>query len=58
MNIDDIIEELTCQSKYFDLEGVEMTREDALYVIDLINGGMTFNEAIVETLNGIYECLM
>lgn len=41
----------------YDLGGVELTREDAENVIDLINDGYTEDNAIDTILNGINDVL-
>jgi hypothetical protein len=57
MNKEIILSELNEKRKEHDLEGVELTLEDADEVIDLINGGMEKDAAIHQVLNGIYDVL-
>lgn len=57
MNKETILSELNEKRKEHDLEGVELTLEDADEVIDLINSGMEKNAAIHQVLNGIYDVL-
>jgi hypothetical protein len=57
MNKETILSELNEKSKEHDLEGVELTLEDADEVIDLINSGMEKDAAIHQVLNGIYDVL-
>ena len=45
------------QKRDYDLEGVEITTEDAENVLALINKGMTQQSAIDQVLNGIHDCL-
>lgn len=57
MNKEIILSELNEKRKEHDLEGVELTLEDADEVIDLINGGMEKDAAIHQVLNVIYDVL-
>jgi hypothetical protein len=57
MNKETILSELNEKRKEHDLEGVELTLEDADEVIDLINSGMEKDAAIHQVLNGIYDVL-
>jgi hypothetical protein len=57
MNKEIILSELNEKRKEHDLEGVELTLEDADEVIDLINSGMEKDAAIHQVLNGIYDVL-
>lgn len=57
MTTEFIISELEHNKRYYDLDGVEITTEDAENVIDLIHGGMTMDKAVDEILNGIRDCL-
>ena len=54
-NIDNILDELEDSKSYFDLDGVEITEEDAQNVISLMQQGMSMDDAISETLNGIRD---
>lgn len=57
MNKETILSELNEKRKEHDLEGVELTLEDADEVIGLINSGMEKDAAIHQVLNGIYDVL-
>lgn len=57
MNKEIILSELNEKRKEHDLEGVELTLEDADEVINLINSGMEKDAAIHHVLNGIYDVL-
>ena len=57
MNKETILSELNEKRKEHDLEGVELTLEDADEVIGLINSGMEKDVAIHQVLNGIYDVL-
>lgn len=57
MTTEFIISELEHNKRYYDLNGVEITLEDAENVIDLIQGGMTMDMAVDEILTGIRNCL-
>jgi hypothetical protein len=57
MNKETILSELNEKRKEHDLEGVELTLEDADEVIELINSGMEKDAAIHQVLNGIYDVL-
>ena len=57
MTTEFIISELEHNKRYYDLNGVEITIEDAENVISLIKGGMTMNMAVDEILTGIRNCL-
>lgn len=57
MNKEIILSELNEKRKEHDLEGVELTLEDADEVINLINCGMEKDAAIHQVLNGIYDVL-
>lgn len=49
--------DLESQKRYYDLDGVEITFEDAQNVLDLINQGIDNEKAIDQVLQGIRECL-
>ena len=57
MSIEDIQNELVSRKKDYDLEGVEITEEDALYVNLLMKGGYSLDVAVGKCLEEIYECL-
>ena len=57
MSIEDIQNELVSREKDYDLEGVEITEEDALYVDLLMKCGNSLDVAIGKCLEEIYECL-
>lgn len=48
---------LAFRRKEFQLDGVELTREDAEYMLALMAAGKTSDEASAAVLNGIYEVL-
>lgn len=49
--------ELDERKSMYDLEGVEITEEDAQQVIDFINNGYTEDEAFDAVLMGIRDCV-
>lgn len=57
MSIDGIKDRLECDKYDYDLDGVEITDEDARLVIDRIEEGDDYDTAIEDVLNGIKECL-
>jgi lipoate-protein ligase A len=57
IDIERILDELEDAKEYYDLNGVEMTEEDAQNVVSLLQQGMTMNDAILEVLNGIRSVL-
>lgn len=57
MTTEFIISELEHNKRYYDLNGVDITIEDAENVINLIHGGMTMDMAVDEILTGIRNCL-
>ena len=57
MSIEEIQNELVSREKDYDLEGVEITEEDALYVNLLMKGGYSLDVAVSKCLEEIYECL-
>jgi hypothetical protein len=57
IDIECILDELEDAKEYYDLNGVEMTEEDAQNVASLLQQGMTMNDAILEVLNGIRSVL-
>lgn len=52
-----ILSKLEENKRNYDLDGVELTTEDAEDVINLINNGITEDNAINLVLNGIYDVL-
>ena len=57
MSIEGIKDRLECDKYDYDLDGVEITDEDARLVIDRIEEGDDYDTAIEDVLNGIKECL-
>lgn len=53
MSIEDIIYELDDRKGAYDLDGVEITQEDAEQVIEYMADGASFEEAIDTLLDGI-----
>ena len=54
---EDALEMLEDDKDYYDLEGVELTEDDAEYMLDLIKKGMTTDSAIDTVLSQIRETL-
>lgn len=52
-----IISELEHNKRYYGLNGVEITTEDAENVINLIYNGITMDKAVEKVLTGIRDCL-
>jgi hypothetical protein len=57
MDISYIIKELDNNKEAYDLDGVEITEDDALQVQDFMKNGVSFEEAIGAVLGGIREVL-
>ena len=57
MTIENIISDLEHEKRHYDLDGVEITEEDALHVMDLVHDGVDKDEAVEITLNEIHDCL-
>jgi hypothetical protein len=57
MDIDGIINELDDCKVAYDLDGVEITEDDAKQVQDFMKDGASFEEAIDAVLSGIREVL-
>ena len=55
MDIEDILDELDDRKDAYDLDGVEITEDDALRVKSLMKDGATFEEAVDAVLDGIRE---
>ena len=49
--------ELDEKKRQYELDGVEITSEDAVNVLNMMSNGMSKDKAIDEVLNGIYEVL-
>ena len=49
--------ELDEKKRQYELDGVEITSEDAVNVLNMMSKGLTKDKAIDEVLNGIYEVL-
>ena len=45
------------KKRQYELDGVEITSEDAVNVLNMMSNGMSKDKAIDEVLNGIYEVL-
>ena len=57
MNQEQALDILNFRRKEFQLDGVELTLEDAEYMLALMGAGKTSDEASAAVLNGIYEVL-
>lgn len=57
MTIENIISDLEHEKRHYDLDGVDITEEDALKVMDLVHDGIDKDEAVTTILNGIHDCL-
>jgi hypothetical protein len=57
MDINYIISELDDCKGAYDLDGVEITEDDALQVLDFMKDGASFEEAVDAVLDGIREVL-
>ena len=49
--------ELDEKKRQYELDGVEITPEDAITVLNIMSNGLTKDDAIDEVLNGIYEVI-
>ena len=49
--------ELDENKRQYELDGVEITPEDAITVLNIMSNGLSKDEAIDEVLNGICEVL-
>ena len=49
--------ELDEKKRQYELDGVEITQEDATTVLNMMSNGLTKDKAIDEVLNGIYEVI-
>ena len=49
--------ELDEKKRQYELDGVEITQEDATTVLNMMSNGMSKDKAIDEVLNGIYEVI-
>ena len=56
-NIGNILRRLENEKKYYELDGVEMTEEDAQNVVSLLRQGMSMDDAISDVLNGIRDVI-
>ena len=45
------------KKRQYELDGVEITSEDAVNVLNMMSRGLSKDKAIDEVLNGIYEVL-
>jgi len=57
-DIQTVIAKLEERRHKFELDGVEITCDDAEYAIDYMHKGLTENEALDHTLKSICECLI
>ncbi len=57
MTIENIISDLEHEKRHYDLDGVEITEEDALNVMNLVHDGVDKDKAVEIILNGIHDCL-
>jgi hypothetical protein len=57
MEINYIISELDSCKGAYDLDGVEITEDDAMQVLDFMKDGASFEEAVDAVLDGIREVL-
>ena len=56
-NIGNILRRLESEKKYHELDGVEITEEDAQNVVSLLRQGMPMDDAISDVLNGIRDVI-
>ena len=49
--------ELDEKKRQYELDGVEITPEDAITVLNIMSNGLSRDEAVDEVLNGICEVL-
>ena len=52
-----IMRVLNEKKRQYELDGVEITSEDAVNVLNMMSKGLSKDKAIDEVLNGIYEVL-
>ena len=52
-----IMRVLNEKKRQYELDGVEITQEDAITVLNIMSNDLSKDEAIDEVLNGIYEVL-
>lgn len=45
------------KKRQYELDGVEITPEDAVTVLNMMSNGLSKDEAIDKVLNGIYEVI-
>ena len=45
------------KKRQYELDGVEITQEDAVNVLNIMSNGLSKDDAIDEVLNGIYEVI-
>ena len=57
MDTNYIISELDDCKGAYDLDGVEITEDDALQVLDFMKDGASFEEAVDAVLDGIREVI-
>lgn len=49
--------ELDEKKRQYELDGVEITPEDSITVLNIMSNGLSKDKAIDEVLNGIYEVI-
>ena len=49
--------ELDEKKRQYELDGVEITPEDAITVLNIMSNGLSKDDAIDEVLNGIYDVI-
>ena len=49
--------ELDEKKRQYELDGVEITQEDATTVLNMMSNGLSKDKSIDEVLNGIYEVI-
>ena len=57
--INEVINDLKASLKSYDLEGIEITEEDAKFVLDMYDGGngMSYNDSLAKCLGEIRALL-
>lgn len=57
MTIENIISDLEHEKRHYDLDGVDITEEDARHVMNLVHDGVDKDKAVEIILNGIHDGL-
>lgn len=55
--LDDIVDDMLDMAKEYELEGVELTNEDALWVLDRMKTGVSREDAMRERMSDIRDVL-